>query len=136
MPVTANAIVTSQAVKSAQCVATAAKTTYNDATNAVLLMTAGANGAVVYGLKALARATVALTQLQLYRSPDNGTTLNLIGVQAMAAYTMAQTTAQPAVDFGFGESVPLRLAANERLYFAIGVALAGGVVADVQYEDL
>jgi hypothetical protein len=136
MPVTPNSIVTPQAVQSATAICTAAKTTYNDATNAVLLVTAGANGAVVYGIRALPRATVTATQLQLYRSSDGGTTLILINSALMAAYTMAQTTAVPATDFGYSETNPLRLKATERLYVAIGVALAGGIVFDAQYEDL
>lgn len=126
----------SQNVKSAQCICTAAKTTYNDATNAVLLMTAGANGSVVYAVRAVPRATVTATQCQLYRSPDSGTTLYLIDAATMAAYTMANTTSPTKTDFGYTESIPLRLAANERLYVGTAVALAGGIVFDAQFEDL
>jgi hypothetical protein len=81
MAVTANSIVTPQGIKSASAVCTAAKTTLNDSTNAVKILTPGANGSVLYGLKALARATVTATQLQLYRSPDNGTTMYLIATR-------------------------------------------------------
>lgn len=136
MAVTPNSIITPQAVKSASAVCTAAKTTYGDATNAVKLLTPGPNGAVLYGLKAVPRATVTATQLQLYRSPDNGTTMFLIGSALMAAYTMAQTTAAPVTDLGFSEVSPLRLGASDTLWIAIGVALAGGVSFDAQYEDL
>jgi peptidase E len=133
---TANSIITPQAVKSANAVCTAAKTTYNDSTNAVKILTAGASGSVLYGLKAVPRATVTATQLQLYRSPDNGVTLYLIGSALMAAYTMAQTTAAPVTDFGYTEGQPLRLGSIDTLWVAIGVALAGGVSFDAQYEDL
>jgi hypothetical protein len=136
MSVTPNSIITPQAVKSASCVCTAAKTTYGDAVNAVKLVTPGPNGAVLYGLKAAPRATVTATQLQLYRSPDNGTTLYLIGSALMSAYTMAQTTAAPVTDFGFSETTPLRLGPGDTLWTGIGVALAGGIVFDTQYEDL
>lgn len=129
-------IVTPQSLQPFSAVATAAKTTLDDAANAVLLTTAGASGAVVYGLTALARATVTATKCQLYRSTDGGVTLHLIRTALMSAYTMAQTTVQTITDFGFTETSPLRLAANERLYVGIGVALAGGVVFHGQGEGI
>lgn len=136
MAVTPNNIITPQAVRTANAVTTAAKTTYGDAVNAVKIVTPGPNGAVLYGLKAAPRATVTATQLQLYRSPDNGTTMYLIGSALMAAYTMAQTTAAPVSDFGYSESAPLRLGAADTLWVGAGVALAGGISFDAQYEDL
>jgi hypothetical protein len=136
MAVTANNVITPQAVKSADAVCTAAKTTYSDSTNAVKLLTAGANGSILFGLKAVPRATVTATQLQLYRSPDNGTTLYLINSAVMNAYTMANTTAAPVTDFGYTETAPLRIAAGDTLWVGAAVALAGGIVFDAQYEDL
>jgi hypothetical protein len=136
MAVTPNNIITPQAVKTANAVATAAKTTYADSTNAEKLLTAGANGSVLYGLKAIPRATVSATQLQLYRSPDDGATLYLIGSALMTAYTMANNTAAPATDFGYAETTPLRLSAGDSLWVAAAVALAGGIAFDAQYEDL
>ena len=125
-----------QSVKTAQAVCTAAKTTYNDATNAVLLWTAGADGSLIKKLSAAPRATVTATQLQLYISKDSGTTLHLIDSELMAAYTMAQTTAVPETAFGnISESTPLRLGPTERLYVAAGVALAGGIVFAAEGED-
>lgn len=126
----------SQSVKSAQCVCTSAKTTYTDITNAALLVTAGANGSVVYSVKAVPRATVTATQCQLFRSPDAGTTMNFIDAATMSAYTMATTTSPSKTDFGYTEAIPLRLGPNERLYAGTAVALAGGIVFDAQYEDL
>ncbi|RAK60883.1 hypothetical protein DJ021_14210 [Phenylobacterium hankyongense] len=136
MTVTPNSIITAQALKSANAVCTAAKTTYADSTNAVKLLTAGANGSVLYGLKAIPRATVTATQLQLYRSPDNGTTMYLINSGVMGAYTLAQTTAVPVTDMGYSETGPLRIAAGDTLWVGAGVALAGGISFDAQYEDL
>lgn len=124
-----------QTKKTGQAILTAAKTTYNDATNAVLLFTAGADGSLVRRITAIPRATVTATQLQLFRSPDNGTTLYLVGSVLMAAYTMAQTTAAPVTDFGFDFTKPIGLAAGERLYAAAGVALAGGIVVTAEGED-
>lgn len=135
MPTTPNKIIYPQAQSFASAIATAAKTTYNDAANAVLLMTAGANGSLVTDIKAIPRATVAATQLQLYRSADNGVTLILLRAPLMAAYTMSQTTAVPETDFLFSPSSPLRLKAGDQLYAAIGVALAGGVVFNCQFQD-
>jgi hypothetical protein len=136
MTVTANSIITPQAVKTANAVCTAAKTTLSDSTNAVKILTAGANGSVLYGLKAVPRATVTATQLQLYRSPDNGTTMYLINSALMAAYTMANTTAAPVTDFGYAETIPLRIGASDTLWVGAAVALAGGISFDAQYEDL
>lgn len=126
-----------QGVDNFEAVCTAAKTTYNDTTGAVLLYTAPADGALVTRLKARPRLTVTATQLQLYRSPDAGTTLYLVDSVLMAAYTMAQTTAIPATDFAYTSDAPLKLGAAERLYAAIGVAAASpGVVFEGVAEPL
>lgn len=135
MAVQQNKIVTTQAMKTAVALCTLAKTTYNDTTNAILLVTAGSDGALVKRLRAIPRATVTATQLQLYRSKDNGTTLYLADTKLMLAYTMAQTTVCNPTDFGYTADNPLRLEASERLYVAIGVALVGGVVFEAEYEN-
>lgn len=135
MTVTATPVFT-QGVASAQCVCTASKTTYNDGTNAVLLLTAGPNGAVAYAVRAIPRNTVSATQCQLFRSPDGGVTFNFIDSTVMGAYSWAQTTSPIKTDFGYSENIPLRLSANERLYAGIGVSLSSGIVFDVQYENL
>ncbi len=131
-------IVTPQSVKNAYQVCDTANTDLDDApsANVLLLLTASASGAVVYGLKATPRATVTATRLELYLSKDAGTTKRLIRSVLMTAHTVAVTTAIPSTDFGLTETAPLRLAANDRLYVGIGVSLAGGIVFDAQYEDL
>lgn len=136
MAVTGNSIVTAQSIKTANALCTLAKTTLNDATNAVLLLAAQTNGSILYGLKATPRATVTATQLQLYRSPDAGTTLYLIDSALMAAYTVANTTEIVTTDFGYSETVPLRLSSSDALYVGAAVALAGGIVFDAQFELL
>ena len=136
MAVSTNSIVTSQGLKTFNAVCTAAKTTFNDSTNVVSLAAAQTNGMIVYSLKALARATVTATKLQLYRSPDAGTTYYLIATATMAAYTMANTDSQTATDFGFSETNPLRVASTDTLYVGAGVALGGGIVFDCQAEVL
>ena len=136
MAVTQNKAVSSQALKAKNAICTAAKTTYNDAVGAVKLMDAGPNGSVLYLLKATPRMTVTACQLQLYRSPDAGVTLNLIQTQLMGAYTMAATTQAPSTDFGYTEAAPLRLAIGDSLWVATGVAFTTGVCFDGTAEDL
>lgn len=133
---TANSIITPQSVKTANAICTAAKTTLNDATNAVLLLAAQTNGAILYKLTATPRATVTATQLQLYRSPDAGTTLYLIDSALMAAHTIANTTEAVTTDFGYSETVPLRLSSADALYVGAAVALAGGIVFNAEFELL
>lgn len=127
-----------QAGRTVTAVATAAKTTYNDAANAVLLCTAHATaGSLLKALSAMPRATVTATKLQLYISFDGGTTLWLISSALMAAHTVANTTATPITSFAdITEDTPIRLPAGSSLYVGISVALAGGVVFAGQIEDL
>lgn len=134
---TANSIITTQALRAKNAVCVAAKTTFSDATNALKLMDAGASGSVLYKLTALARATVALTPCYLFRSPDDGVTMYLIGNCMKSAFTIPTTTvAQTLADFGFTETSPLRLMVGDSLWVGIGVALAGGIVFDGVAEDL
>lgn len=135
MAVTPNSIITTQAVANAQAVTTAAKTTHSDATNAVLLFTAGANGGLLRAITARPRVTVTATQLNIYSSPDGGTTINLVKSALMAAYTLANTTAIPETDLGFDSASPRRLAPNEKIYVGAAVALAGGIAWDCEYES-
>lgn len=131
-------IVTPQQVKNAYAVCDTANIDLDDApsANVKLLLTAGASGAVVYGLKATPRATIAATRLDLFLSKDNGVTMRLIRSVLMAAHAVATNTAIPSTAFEFTETAPYRLGAGDRLYVGIGVSLAGGVVFDTQYEDL
>ena len=132
-----NNFVTAQKINTGTCVCTAAKTTYNDTTNAVLLLTAGADGSFVYDISAIARATYTDTQLQLYTSPDGGVTLYLLRTKKAAADTMAATAEQEEIVFDeWSEAAPLRLKGSERLYAAAGVALAGGWIFHARGDDL
>jgi hypothetical protein len=136
MAVSQNKVVTSQSLASGQAVCTLAKTTYNDAVGAVKIATAGPNGGVLYSLKAEPRMTVTVTQLQAYRSSDGGVTLSLFNLVTMAAYTMAATTAPGITDFGYSETAPLRLAPNEQIWVATGVAFTTGIEFDATWENL
>jgi hypothetical protein len=89
------------------------------------------NGARISRLTALARATNTATELQLYVSPDGGTTKRFIKSVLLPAYTVAATTAQTGGDFGYTDSSPLLLAPNETLYVGISVSNTG-IVFDAQ----
>ncbi len=121
------------------CACTAAKTSYNDGTNAVLLSTAGANGSEYTHIAAIPRATVTATQVQIYAC--DGTNYWFIASALMPAYAMAQTTQCPSTVLAhidgtaITEFNPLRLQSGWKLYAAIGVALGGGVVFSAQRKD-
>jgi hypothetical protein len=135
MAVTANSIITTQAVNSSQAVTTAAKTVLTDASNTVLLFTAGANGALVKACWALPRATITATVAYIFRSTDSGTTMTMASAALMAADTVSATDGPTKVDLGAMENAPWRLKPNERLYCAISVAWANGVAFTADGED-
>lgn len=138
MPVTQNGFVSAQTLKTAYAVCDTANTDLDDnPAGAVALLTAGANGAIVYALKATPRATVTATRLGLYLSKDAGTTKRLIRQATMSAATVSTTTGASSTDLGgFSETSPLRLSAGDVLYVDIGVSLAAGIVFDAEYEEL
>ena len=126
MAVTPNSIVTPQTPIAGNAVATTANTTYTDTpTNSVQLLGVQTNGARMQKVTALARATVSATELQLYVSADGGTTKKFIGSKLMAAYTVAATTAQTVIDFGYTDAAPLILSSAESLWVAISVTNTG-----------
>lgn len=105
-------------------------------TNAVLLMTAGADGAILTRLTAMPRATVTAASLLLFSSKDNGATLRLKDSVLMPAQTVNTTTAISQTQFSnYSEFTPLRLAAGEKLYVGSQVALASGIVFAAEYTD-
>ena len=105
-------------------------------TGAVLLGTAGAEGAIVTRLAAIPRATVPASSLVLFLSKDGGATLRLIDSELMAAHTVAATTAIPETTFSnISDSTPLRLEAGDKLYVGSQVALAAGIVFAAQWMD-
>lgn len=110
-------------------------------TNSVLLLTAGADGAILTALSAMPRATVTATALWIWSSIDGGTTKNLVASALMPAYTLAATTENTRTVFkhadgtAISESAPLRLAATEKLYVGIGVTLSAGIMFNARYTD-
>lgn len=107
----------------------------NTPTNTVLLMTAGADGAILTKLTAIPRATVTASSLVVFISADSGTTKHLIDSKLMSAHTVATTTAIPVTSFDYSETLPLRLEAGEQLYVGSQVALADGIVFKAEYTD-
>lgn len=129
MPVSQNKVVTPQTPRSSSGVATAANTGYNDSpANAVVIFTAGVNGARVSRISVVTRATTTAAEMQLFRDHDGtGTTKRFLRSKVMAGYTVSPTAGQEPVDFGYSDANPLILAANEKLYGATGVAGTGFV---------
>lgn len=132
-------IVTPQTLKNGYQVCDTANAAVSDApgVNVKLLFTAGASGAVIYGVKATPRATVTATRLGLWLSKDGGDTIRLFRQATMAAATVSTTAGAASTDVGgFTETSPYRLEPNDRLYCDIGVSLAAGIVFEVQAEGL
>ena len=134
MAVTPNSMILPQAIRHTSAVCTVGKTTYNDGTNAVLLVAGGANNSFMRRLTAIPRATIATNmQLQLYSF--DGTNYNFIDSVLMTAYTMAQTTAVPVADFGYSDSNVRYLPSGLSFYVAIGISQAAGIVFNAGIGD-
>ncbi len=86
-----------------------ANTNYTTPATPGLLWQAGPDGSQIWGVSVTPTATVATAnQIQLFVSPDGGTTFNLLPVSAVqATYTMAQTTALPTQLLLFPGGVPI-----------------------------
>lgn len=131
-----------QSLATFTAVTTAAKTTYADSANAVLLLTAGPKGGELIGLTAVPRATMTATQLQVYLSTDGGTTLQLVTSELMAAYTLNQTSkivplsvSNPVNTAALHPDNPYPLGPNVKLYVAQGVALSAGIAWTAQVRS-
>lgn len=98
-------------------------------TNTALLMTAGAEGAILTRLSAMPRATVGPASLLLFTSSDAGVTMRLKDSETMASQTVSTTAGiAETVFFNYSETTPLRLGANVSLHVGSQVALAAGIV--------
>ncbi len=136
MAKTPNSLVTPQECRSVVAIVTGAATALNATTNLVKLCDAGANDSLLKGLSAMPRATVTATRLQLYVSPDNGTTVYLIESALMAAQTIANTTEVTPTYFTRINSLAVkRLASTDSLWVGAAVALASGIVFNGEVED-
>lgn len=125
MTTTPNSIVTPQTPKSKQANTAAAQTTFPPTTspsNTVKIATAGASGARLTRLTATPQTTITAAHIQLFRSPDGGTTKYFVMGKLMAAATVDTTHQADATDFGFSDDNPMILGANEELYMACSLA--------------
>jgi hypothetical protein len=104
-------------------------------TNTHLLVTAGAEGAIVTRLAAIPRATVTASDLLVWLSKDSGTTKRMLLSELLAAHTVATTTKIVGKDFGLSVNAPLRLEAGDRLYVGTAVTLAAGIVFEAEWGD-
>jgi hypothetical protein len=134
MAVTPNSIVTPQTINVSTGVVTTANTTYGDSpTNTVQIFSAGPDGARITRMTCVPRATCTATLIDIFRDNDgSGTVRRLIQRRLQAAQTIDTTTVCPTTDFGYTEAAPLILRANEKLYASMTVALAGGIVVNVE----
>lgn len=105
---------------------------------AMLVATAGTNGAVVTRLTAIPRETVTAQCLVLFLvKAATPTVLDLIDSELMPAATVGTTSAVPETVFSnISDVTPVRLEAGDMLYVASRVAVSGGIVFNAQWGDL
>lgn len=106
-------------------------------TGAQLLVTAGANGAIVSSISAMPRGTVTASSLVLFLVKSATSAIyRPIDSVLMPAYTLATTTAIPVTAFALiSDATPLRLEAGDKLYVGSQVALAAGIVFTGRWMD-
>ena len=112
-------------------------------TNTVPLFTAGANGSLVNGIAAIPRNTLSnAAHIAVYASTDNGTTVSLVAIGLLAAWTFAATTSPVPLNLvnlnGAVISVtnPLYMPAGMKLYASSSQALADGILVTANGVDL
>lgn len=107
-------------------------------TGAVLLATAGADGAILTRLWAMPRGNTTPSSLLLFiqSASDSTNALRIIDSEVMPSYTTSTSVAVPETQFGnYSETTPLRLAAGDKLYAASQVGLASGIVFRAEWTD-
>lgn len=102
-----------------------------------LLVTAGANGAIVSSISAMPRGAVTASSLVLFLVKSaTPAVYRPIDSVLMAAYTLAATTAIPVTAFPLvTDATPMRLEAGDKLYVGSQVALAAGIVFTGRWMD-
>lgn len=132
MPITANEYIAVQRVVSASAVATAAETAFHNPTNVVEVIAPADNtlGMRLTKAYAITRANPgAIINCQLYEKV--GSTYTLIDSNTLANTTPSATVANVKAPFDMSDDDPLYLAPGVGLAFAIGSAVANGVVCRV-----
>lgn len=98
-------------------------------TAGTILVTAGANGAVVTSVRFTPNGTVTAAGVNLNRA---GTPVRS---ESLAAYTLAATAKLPQVSFDISRDAPIILAAGETLDVSLLVAQAAGVAVFAEWMD-
>ena len=101
-------------------------------TNRSLIVTAGADGAIVTSLKYFGEVTVTAQKVVLWLQPLGTGDMFIIDEKVQAAYTMATTTAQDAVVFvdKTDPNTAIRLAGTDKLFMMHHVNIQGMGVAE------
>lgn len=127
-----------QTPRTTTAVCTTATTIVDDnPSNAVALLTAGADGAIVTEISVMPRSTATATALYLFlsKASDNYATKRLISSRVMPAITLSVANAVSVTVFDYTELTPLRLEAGDKLHVGIGVALTQGIVFKAEFTD-
>ena len=121
MAVTPNSLITPQTPISGKAKLTTANTNYDAPTAAVQVLVGQPNGARLTRVQATPAATTVASDCQLYGY--DGTSYRHIKSVAIAAQTVSagNISAITPYDFGFSDSNPLILGANEQLMAAVSV---------------
>jgi hypothetical protein len=143
MPVT-NTAAFGQVPILGQAILTAAKAApLSGTSNTALLMTAGANGSIVHGIAAIPRDTLSsAAHIAVYCSPDAGTTLNLVAIGLLAAWTFSATSSPTPLNLSnlngavIAVTNPLYIPPTNRLYASSSQALTNGVMVSANGVDL
>jgi len=120
---------------------TAAGITTDSISNSTLLLTAGADGALITRLVAMPRTTIGATAAYLFHSNNSGTTQRIIDSITLGAQTLASSTQSSGIILtaftNISETTPLRLGAGESIYVGIGNTQpsGNGIVFSAQYTD-
>lgn len=130
-------VVLPQSVKTFYAKATNAKAELQTSANTVpaFASTDLPNGGLVKSITVIPCAGVAAaTQLQLFRSKNNGTDVTIADTSVMPTHTLSANTAVPKVEFNYTSTKPMRLAPGETLHVGIGVSNTYGINFIVEIE--
>lgn len=94
-----------------------------------IIVTAGANGAVVTSVRFTPNGTVTGAGVNLNRAGAP------VRSESLAAYTLAPTAKLPQVSFDVSRDYPIMLAAGETLDVSLLVAQAAGVTVFAEWMD-
>lgn len=105
-------------------------------TNLALLAEAGADGALLSRLEALAQGDTTATEIQVYSSTDNGASYTLVRSVIMSPQTASVTTPRASAKFeDISENAPLYMQGGERLYATLGAGQAAGIAIRASWAN-